>query len=231
MPFDETTITEVFPAVFRGGQVWLSWTTSAAPGTGFQVYLSGALAWWGTATHTAITAPDGRIRVDIGTVGPGEETTDFSSSLPAAPLDKALLQWLGGTYEDATGGDDIQGFRVYGESTPGGGINYSSPLADVTAYPNGLLTDGFGLGGFGQGGLGRSAGLYSWESSPLGNGLWHYSVRPYDRSGNEGSGVLGTAWVQGPPQPPARNAAGQRLTYTYNPTTQTITLNWLASPG
>jgi hypothetical protein len=229
--FDQSTITEVFPPVVQGGQLWISWTSSSPSGTWFQVYLDRVLAWWGTATHVALTLPGGPIRVDIGTVLPGEQQTDFSALLPVAPYDRAVLSWLGGTYEDPTGNDDIAGFRVYGEPSPGAGINYTTPLADVTAYINRLITDGYGQGGYGQGGYGRSAGSYSWESDPLANGLWAFAVAPYDHAGNVGTGSLAYALIQCPPAPPARNAAGVRLTYTYSPISQKISLAWLASPG
>ena len=71
----------------------------------------------------AIPMPSSRVRIDIGAVGPGEETTDFSAVLPAAASDRAQLSWLGGSYLDPTGNDDVSGFRVYGEVVPGGGID------------------------------------------------------------------------------------------------------------
>ena len=96
MPFSQTTITSVSPPVYAGFQVFLSWTCSS-PATGygsggygkggygigggplwFQVYLNGSLAWWGQTTiATLILGSAGPIRVDIGTVLPGEEQTRF----------------------------------------------------------------------------------------------------------------------------------------------------------
>ena len=232
MPFDTTAITEVFPPVVRAGEAWIGWTSSAPAGTWFQAYVNRRLAWWGQSLGFALPPPDGRARVDIGAVAATERTTDFSASLPASPADRVLLSWLGGSYQDPTGGDDVAGFRVYGEPAPGAGISYAAPLATVAAYPGGIPTDGYGLGGFGLGGFGRSASAYSWESSPrTANGLWHYAVRPFDAAGNEGTASLVAVNVAAPPQPPARNAAGVRLTYTYDPATQRITLDWLASPS
>ncbi len=229
--FNESTITEVLPPLYRQGAVWLSWTASVPSGTWFQVYLNGSLAWWGTATQVAIPTHTGIRRLDIGSVAPGDQTIDFSADLPAAPLNQALLSWLGGSYEDASGGDDVNAFNVYGESTPGGGIDYASPLATITAYPGGLLNDGWGMGGFGQGGFGRAASAYSWESAPLYSGLWHFGVTTENWAGDEGPPRTATAWVMVPPLPPARDASGNRLEYSYNSVTQTITLTWLASPG
>lgn len=231
MSFDQSVITEVQSPIYAGGQLWLSWTSTAPSGTWYQLYLGRKLAWYGQATHVGIVSPQGRQRVDVGSVAATEKDTDFSSSLPATPQDRAKLAWQGGTYLDASGNDDILGFRVYGESSPGGGINFATPLATVPAYPGGIITDGYGLGGFGQGGYGRAANSYTWESAPLRSGTWHYSVKSYDAAGNEGTAAAGSVTIAVPPQPPARNAAGSRLTYTYNATTHQVTLNWLASPG
>lgn len=231
MSFDQTTIAEVQPPIYSQGQVWLSWTGTAPAGSYYQVYLGRKLAWSGTETHVGIVAPNGRQRVDVGSVDATEKDTDFSSGLPSTPQDRARLAWQGGTYLDASGDDDILGFRIYGEATPGGGINLATPLATVPAYPGGIITDGYGLGGFGSGGFGRAANAYTWESAPLRSGTWNYSVKSYDAAGNEGTAAAGSVAISVPPQPPARNAAGSRLTYTYDAMTQQVTLSWLASPG
>ena len=119
MPFDQSTITEVKPPVWDGSALHLEWTSTAPAGTVFQVYVGRALAWHGTGRWVAIPMPSSRVRIDIGAVGPGEETTDFSAVLPAAPSDRAQLSWLGGSYLDPTGNDDVAGFWVYGEPVPG----------------------------------------------------------------------------------------------------------------
>src|SRR5690349_14841925 len=138
--FSQATITEIFPPLVRSGQVYLSWSSSSAAGTPFQVYLNAELAWHGTALSTWVAVPSGPVHIDIGAVTVGEAETDFSGSLPSAPHRRAELTWLGGTFEAA----DIAGFRIYGEATPGGGISYVTALADITAYPQGLPMDGWG---------------------------------------------------------------------------------------
>jgi hypothetical protein len=209
--FVQSTITQVFPPVVRGGQVFLSWSSSAPGGTWYQVYVNHALAWHGQASSCWIPIPAGPVHIDIGTVGPGEEPGDFSSSLASAPLRRAELSWLGGTFE----GTGIAGFRVYGEISPGGGINYVTALADITAYPAGILTDGFGLGGFGSGGFGAVAGTYGWTSGPLGSGTWSFAVVPYDAAGNLGPAALATVTIQAPPREPGLYPDGvTRLRYS-----------------
>ena len=115
MPFDQSTITEVKPPVWDGSALHLEWTSTAPAGTVFQVYVARALTWHGTARWVAIPMPSSQVRIDIGAVGPGEETTDFSAVLPGAPGDRAHLSWLGGSYLDPSGNDDVAGFTVYGE--------------------------------------------------------------------------------------------------------------------
>ncbi len=246
MGFSQTTITSVNPPVYAGFQVYLSWTCSS-PSSGFgvggygaggfgigggvvwfQIYLNGALAWWGqTTTATLIIGSTGPIRVDIGTVLPGEEQTDFSADLPASPARRANLSWLGGSFESI----DIAGFRVYGSDEPGGSVDMTTVLADITAYPSGIMTDGFGLGGFGYGAFGQVAGTYTWTSEPLTDGTWSYAIVPYDDAGNAGTIATTSVTINCPPLPPALYGDNTRLHYTYNATSHEITLNWLASPG
>ncbi len=258
MPFSQTTITGVNPPVYSGFQVYLSWTCSS-PSSGFgvggygsggfgigggalwfQIYLNGALAWWGqTTTATLILGSTGPIRVDIGTVLPGEEQTVFTADLPPSPARRANLSWLGGSFESA----DIAGFRVYGSDSAGGfgsggygvgpfgEIDLTNVLADITAYPSGIMTDGFGLGGFGDGAFGEAAGTYTWTSEPLANGIWSYAVVPYDDAGNAGTMTLTSVTINSPPLPPALFNDNTRLHYTFNATSHEITLNWNASPG
>lgn len=259
MPFSQVTITSVNPPVYVGFQVSLSWTCSSPPppgfgdggfgggafgvGTGvwFQVYIDRQLAWWGQTTNARIAVPDdGPIRVDIGTVLPGEEQTDFSADLPSSPATHAELSWLGGTFEGA----DIAGFRVFGSDVAGGSIDYSNVLADITAYPGGIVTDGFGNGGFGNGAFGSSAGTYTWESAPLTSGVWSYGVKPYDSAGNLGTVATTSITITAPPLEPALFGDDTRLHYVYDDGfggggfgtgdfggIYTVTLNWLASPS
>src|SRR5205823_96019 len=111
----------------------------------------GQLAWSGRRPWTWVPIPTGPVRVDLGAVAAGEEGIDWTRAigygsggygldplgavdlLPAAPTRRARLSWSGGSYLGAT----IAGFRVYGETAPGGGVDYSHPLAAVTAYPAG----------------------------------------------------------------------------------------------
>ena len=137
-----------------------------------------------------------------------------------------MLSWLGGTYQ----GTDIAGFHIYGEHTPGGGIDYTTILATVPAYVAGIITDGFGYGGFGQGGFGQSAGSYSWTSQPLSGGTWNWGIKPFDTAGNEGSAQTTAVTIAAPPLPPAPFSNATRLQYAYNSSSRQLTLSWNASP-
>jgi hypothetical protein len=225
MAFSQATITEVFPPRVWGGQVSISWTSSSPAGTWFQVYLERELAWWGQRTSVRLPLPTETVRVDIGTVDAGEEQTDFSASLPSAPLTRAELSWLGGTFL----GTDIAGFKVYGSDTAGTGVDFSAALADITAYPAGIYTDGFGLGGFGYGGFGESAGAYDWTSAPLSSGVWSFAVTPYDSAGNLGSAATTSVTIAVPPEVMPAFSDGTRLTYSF--ASSEATLNWNESPG
>ena len=181
--FDQSTITEVRPPVWDGSALHLEWTSSAPEGTVFQVYVGRVLAWHGTSRWVAIPMPSSRVRIDIGAVGPGEETVDFSAVLPASPSDRAQLSWLGGSYLDATGNDDVAGFRVHGEPVPGGRHRLDQGAGRGRAYPGGIATDGYGLGGYGQGGYGRAASSYRWTSPSLSAGIWSFAVVSVDAAG------------------------------------------------
>jgi hypothetical protein len=237
MAFSQATILEVSPPQISGSQVYLSWSSSPG-GTCFQVYVNQLLAWSGQRSSTWIPIPTGPVRIDIGTVDTGEENTSFASSLPAAPSRRARLSWQSGAYK----GIDLAGFRVYGPDGPGAAVDYSTVLADITAYPAGIATDGFGLGGFGTGGLGQTAGTYSWTSDPLSAGSWTFAVVPYDAAGNEGVAQSTTAVMAAPPRAPAAFAGTTtRLQYAPDGFGQvgfgfggfglpTVTLLWNPSP-
>ena len=155
------------------------------------------------------------------------------------PRRRAELSWLGGTFEGA----DIAGFRVFGSDTARGygdrrvrsgvfgDVDLGVVLADITAYPSGIMTDGFGFGPFGAGGFGAAAGTYNWTSEPLTRGSWSYAVIPYDSAGNLGDPAVTGVTIVCPPLPPALDANNIRLHYTYDAGTQEATLTWLASPG
>ncbi len=182
--------------------------------------------------------PPGPARIDIGTVAAGEETASFSSSLPSSPSRRVQLTWQSGTYAGA----DIAGFRVYSSDAPGGAIDYTAPLATITAYPAGIVTDGFGFGGFGAGGFGQAPGTYTWTSNPLAAGTWSFAIVPFDAAGNPGPAQATTATLNAPPREPGLLADGlTRMTYTLNGAGQTgfgsggfglptATLTWNPSP-
>jgi hypothetical protein len=229
--FDQSTITDIKTPVWDGSALHLEWISTAPAGTIFQVYVAQALAWQGTSRWVAIPMPSTRVRIDIGAVGPGEGTTDFSAQLPPAFSDRARLSWIGGTYLDATGNNDVVAFRVYGESSPGSGIDYGQSLAELNAYPGGIVTDGYGLGGFGQGGYGRASSSYHWTSPPLASGTWAFAIVSTDTAGNMGAPVVSTVAISTPPRPPASFPDGSRLDYSYDSSTRRLSLKWQASPG
>lgn len=231
MPFDQSSIVEVMPPRWDGATLQLSWSSTAPAGTTFQVYVGRRLAWYGTNRWVALTMPDSRVRIDVGAVGPGEASVDFSASLPPGPGDRVTLSWLGGSYLDPSGRDDVQGFRVFGSRRAGWDVDYTEPLTEIPAYPGGTPIDGFGIGGFGRGGFGRAASTYRWTSASLGSGTWTFAVVPFDAVGNQGSGTTLTTTVVAPPRPPAADADGSRLRCSYDPETRQATLSWNPSPA
>ena len=238
MAFSQTTILSVLPPQYRGNQVYLSWSSSSPSGTWYQVYVNQRLAWSGTRCSAWIAIPTGPVRIDIGSVSPGEQDIDFADSLPQGPGRRVQLTWQSGTYK----GSDLAGFRIYGPDSPGGAINYTQILAAITAYPTGITTSGFGLGGFGSGGFGEAASFYSWISAPLAAGTWTFAVVPYDVAGNEGAAQTTTTMVNGPPRAPATfEGTSTRLKYAMIGFGQTgfgiggfglpaATLSWNPSP-
>lgn len=230
MPFDQTAIVEVRPPTWDGATLQLSWTSTAPSGTTFQVYVGRRLAWYGTSRWVALTMPDSRVRIDVGTVGPGEATIDYSSMLTPTAGDRVTLTWLGGSYLDPAGSDDVQGFRVFGSRRPGWDVDFTGPLAEIPAYPGGVPIDGFGIGGFGQGGFGRAASTYRWTSAALAPGTWTFTVIPFDVAGNEGLRTTLTTTIVAPPRPPAPEPDGTRLRYSYDPDTRRAKLSWNPSP-
>ncbi|MHB8359794.1 MAG: hypothetical protein ACYDCP_09915 [Thermoplasmataceae archaeon] len=226
MGFSQATITSVSPPIFANGFATFSWASSAPAGTWFQVYVDLHLAWYGTTPRATVLVPAGQLQVDIGTVGPGEQTTDFSADIAGSNL-FAELEWLGGTYESA----DLAGFHIYSGLVPGGAVNYGAPIATITAYPQGVITDGFGYGGFGQGGFGQAASTFAWTSSALPGGLWNFAVKSFDTAGNVSAPSTCSIAIEAPPLEPAAYSDGTRLHYTYSATTHEVTLNWNASPS
>lgn len=222
MAFSQATISEVTTARSFGDLV-VSWASSAAAGTVFQVYVGRRLAWWGTARSVRIPYPQTLAPVEVGAVAATEGPADLSGSLPSAPDDRVSLTWTGGTFLG-----DVAGYRVYAGTGPGVGTA-TVLVATVPAY-HGAVTDGYGLGGFNRGGYGQSATSHSWTSGPLPSGAWAFAVAPVDAAGNAlAAPTPVTATVASPPRAPAPGASGDRLTYAYNATTHVATLSWLAS--
>jgi hypothetical protein len=229
MAFDQTVITSA-NWTRSGADLVVKWTTSAPDGTLYQVYVNRRLAWSGAANRCTVPYPGASslVEIDIGAVAIGEEGTSFADLLPTPPWDdRAKLEWIGGSYES----DTLSGFNIYRGTTAGAAVSYASPIAVVAAYPQGAISDGFGVGLFGDGLFGYSAADYSWTSGPMKGGTWHFGVKPFDSTGNEGIAEETTVTITAPPGHPAANASGLRLTIAYDNTTHIATLSWLPSPG
>jgi hypothetical protein len=229
MAFHQTTITAVNPPVLNGYEYLISWQTTSPPGTWWQIYVNRVLASVGQTTSELIPIPQDLTQIDIGWVDPGDEYIDFSADLPPAPATFAVLGWEGGTFESP----DIAGFNVYGGDSPGASVDFTTPLAAITAYPSGIITDGFGLGGFGDGGFGEAASSYTWTSGSLASGTWNFAVVPFDSAGNAGTAAMTSCQIFGPPLEPGflSGTAPPRIMYDYSPTTFEAVLTWGASPS
>lgn len=238
MPLSQAGISEV-RVLPDGPDLYVRWDSTAPWGTTYQVYVDRKLSWYGLshACHVPLPARAAarNVWIEVGTVGAADAATSFSSTLPTSigNESRALLTWYGGTYLDAHGTDSIQGFRIFMSAAANGSIDYTAPIATISAYNSGVITDGFGLGGYGAGGFGRGPSLYQWQSDPLGSGTWRFAVSPYDQAGNqqnteaEVSVTIGAA-----PRPPAANAQGVRLEYSYSGAAQrVVTLSWQPSPS
>jgi len=226
--FDPTQITDIFVQP-DGAEALVTWTSTAVAGSWFQVYVDRKFVTYTQELRATISSPPSGVdaQIVVGVVDDGEQTTDFSSSI-AGLANIVKLAWLGGSWESP----NISGFHVYG-SPVNGSINYSTVLATIVAYPQGISQDGWGLGGWGLGGWGQASTRYSWTSGRLASGTWHFGVKPYDTAGNEGTAQETTVVIIGPPNPPARNAQAKRLTYNAYAISgghATAVLNWLASP-
>lgn len=222
MPFDDSVISAV--TARRAGQdLVVAWSSSAPPGTLYQVYVDGEPVWHGTARRAVVPMPPHpRGPVHVGAVGASEAAADFGASL-AAPPRRARLSWSGGRYLGA----DLRGFRVYQGPAPGAAPDLSRPAGDVPAFPSGVLTDGYGSGGYGSGRYGHARGSYRWTSGFLGPGAWHFAVVSYDSAGNESAPWSPTVTLAGPPGPPAvLNPSGARVAGAYDPATGSLGLSW-----
>jgi hypothetical protein len=238
MAFSQIGITDVRVRA-NGPDLFVDWSSTVPAGTTFQVYVDRRLAWYGASRCCHVPIPAGglgrNIWVEVGTVGADEPTRDYTSSLvaPGGRTERARLSWAGGSYLDPSGQDDIQGFRIYQSTTPGGSIDLTAAVDTVIAYPGGWINDGFGKGDFGGGGFGRASTLYRWQSGPLTSGVWAFAVIPFDKAGNNaGVGQALSLTISAAPRPPAMDAGGTRLISTYSgPSNPQFTLNWLPSPS
>jgi hypothetical protein len=212
---DQSAIIQVYPPVQGRGQVYVTWDTTAPAGTWWQVYFDGVRVWSAQVTSVELPIPvNGVSRVDVGSVPAGYQNTSFAANLPPAPLRRATLNWTGGT----SLGTDLAGFYVYGSSAANGSIDYTTPLATITAYPQGIVPSG--------------TGSYSWVSGSLTSGLWQYAVIPFDSAGNQGTPSLVAVAIAVPPLAPAPSSSGApRLQYSYVPSSQVATLTWNPSPS
>lgn len=239
--FSESAITKIFPPTWDGSSLALQWESSSPSGTWFQVYLNNHLAWFGTSKKTSIVWPQEMVRIAIGAVGTGQQTTNFSSAFEPIPDNRVRLEWEGGTFEAL----DIAGFHVYGSPTVGADVSYTTALADIPAYPGGIILDGFGLGKYGDGGWGEAGSYFNWTSSPLPSGLWTFGVKAYDKSGNESTTVEVTELIEvAPTTMPVFSNTLSCLNYVYyngfgmGPYgsgeyggEHTFVLNWLPTTG
>jgi hypothetical protein len=231
--FDQSTILSGPSYTPHGAGLLISWASSSPDGSVFQLYTDGRLTWWGASRYAIVPRPVERTRYDVGVVDASEAATDFSGDLPPIAGDggvsRVTLTWLGGTYLD----DDIEAFRIYGETSPGAGIDYGTILATVMAYPNGIYLDGWGMGGWGQGGWGRAASSYRWTSEPLTGGTWDFGIKSVDKAGNEGVAREASFTVASAPRPPAASGIGvdasRAPSYVLN-NDGTATLTWNPSP-
>ena len=188
MAFDQTWITNL-AAMPAGPDIFVTWQSTAPPGSWFQVYLNGTLAWSGQANrcclHRPLVVSGESVWVEVGSVAPSEIHRSFRDSLKSLPLGGHVqLTWEGGTYLDPRGQDELAGFRITRSRIPGTPCDPSNVVGTVAAYPGGWITDGFGQGGFGRGRFGRAATAYSWTSPSLASGTWEFAVIPFDSQGN-----------------------------------------------
>ncbi len=238
MAFSQSGIADV-RVMADGPDLFVTWSATSPARSTFQVYVDRRLAWAGTARRCHVPIPAGdpgrNIWVEVGTVGPDEPTVDHSSSLiaPGGRSERAQISWSGGNYLDPTGGDDLQGFRVFQGPAPGSPVVANAPVATVAAYPGGWINDGMGKGGFGGGGFGRAATSYTWRSGPLASGTWQFAVVPFDKAGNtRGPGQVASVTINAAPLPPAAGPGGARLSAAYaGPPDRQLVLHWLPSPS
>jgi hypothetical protein len=232
MAFSQATITDVsIKPIPERAELWVNWTSSSPDGTTFQVYADRRLAWHGVSRSCVLPWPRHPIEIEVGTVAASEAQANLSASLPAAlnVAPRATLTWFGGRYLDP-GTHDVVGFRIYQAATTGGAVDYGNVVGFVPFSQSAQPVDGYGRGRFGRGRFGFSEVSYRWQSEPLTAGTWAFGVKPIRAGGIEGTAAEDTVVISRPPSPPAPNANGSRLSYSYNAGTRVVTLSWNASP-
>jgi hypothetical protein len=239
MPFDTTPVSNERYTRDQGTLV-VEWDSTLGDHAVYQVYANGELVWSGTGLLCILPYPNVWTFYEVGAVDPEEVGSDLSASL-SGPLNRPHLTWTGGTYQS----EAILGYAIYGEDSPGAGINYSERIGFVPAGAAGVILSGYGDGGYGDGGYGGSGQDYEWTGSPYGPGTWTFGVQAIDLQGREipggyGMGGYGTGGyggttgstvditIVGPPRPPADLGYG-RLSIFYDDSTQVATLTWNAS--
>jgi hypothetical protein len=240
MPFDPTAIVDgPWLRQTAHHELRVAWSSSAPPGTTFQVYIDRRLAWSGTATVAFFPVPLDHARVWVGSVWPGEETTDFGADLidPYGDGDRANLSWYGGRYLDP----NLVSFQIVGGPSAAGagrggagrgGAGSGGEAAIVPASHSGVWRDGAGRGRAGRGGAGYAEVSYSWQSGPLTSGSWTFTVAPVGLAGIVGPPASIMVTIMAPPGPPAPlSLGGPRVNYTYDPSTRIASIVWGASPG
>lgn len=211
MPLDTTPIRQITYNVDQG-EIVVQWVSTAPVGSWYQLYVNGALLWWGKETFKHVPMGSGRMTFVVGVVDAANVSTDYSDSLPTQPEMRAKLSWLGGRYL----AEDIAGFKVYAGRSPGAAVDYSREVATIPAFSGSQYLDGFGRGGFGRGGFGRAAQHYEWESETLMAGVWNFAIQSVDIHGNPCvTPTTGSVVIAGPPEPPARDTDGRRLHYRF----------------
>jgi hypothetical protein len=227
MSFDDSQVFDVRHRA-SGMTLVVTWTSPLPAGTLFQLYMNRQLAWSGLGLRASVPLPFAETAIHVGAVGPGESRRDFSASLPAPPGGgrRVRLTWYAGTYLD----DDIYDFLVYKNSTPGGAVDFATPVDTVAFSVMGRSGDGYGRQRYGRVPYGRGETKYTWTSARLSAGVHNFAVKGMDKAGNEGIVATASATILAPPEPPGL-VAGSRVIASYNPSTSEITLTWNASPS
>ena len=75
MPFSQASVSDA-RIVADGPELFISWSSTAAAGTCYQVYVNKRLAWYGRSTRCRVprpVSPGGwNVWIDVGAVNPDE---------------------------------------------------------------------------------------------------------------------------------------------------------------